>query len=684
MTPVDTARRHLPILVLAAVPLLLALRFGGYHPRHSGWVLLALTGWACIEAARGRLSAPHSVSGIATLAMVALVGWTVASVTWADASRHDAWVEGMRAAGYGATFVLGGALLAAARAHVRFTALAGAGIALLALAAAARLRWSDAPLQSFVGGRLDWPIGYAPGLAGLCLFGSMLLLGASCGAEQRWERSRRPSWLLAGGAALGGAGLCAAVALLAQSRGTLPAVAVGAIVSLVATPRRSSWLLRAAAVAIAIFAARGPLGATFTSQFDLRQAQFTEGADEAALLEAAERAARVAGTTSLVLLLGLAVVGMALVRVGSWSSRRLASLERRVGMSLALPVSVAVVALAGSLLLLTADRERSPAAWMANQWSGCVDPPERPGDPGSGRSHFANTGTGRCDYYRVAIGAAAERPLLGLGAGNFRTEYVQERRTDEEPRFVHSLPLQLLAELGIVGALLGAVVLGCVGWAGWRFVASGPARDATFAGALGGLGYWLAHASIDWLWQLPGVSLLPVALAGGLVACVSPAQRRVAPMVAAPIAAGVLLGCVALILPVTMADRELRRARDPQLRERDLEAALEATRDAQSFDPTWAEPVITEAVLHLAAGRRRAAAIAARRAVQLEPRSWSVQYRASGLLGLEDTQKGREAFLAARRLNPRLPASVSEEDLAEEDLAGRAGTDPDALQNPDS
>lgn len=674
------AARHLPVLVLAAAPLLLALRFGGYHPRHAGWLVLALAAWACLESARGRLSAPRSASGIATVALLALTAWTAASIAWADVSRHDAWVEALRAAGYTAAFVLGGALLASARTFARFALLTGAGITLLGLATVVQLMRSDSPLQLFVAGRLDWPVGYAPALAGMYLFGCMLLLGVSTAAEQHWRREGRHVDVLLGGAALAGAGLCAALALLAQSRGTLPALLVAVLASLVATPHRASWLLRLAAVAAPVIALRERLGAPFTTQFDLRQAPFTEGADPDALLASAELAAREAGIAALVALLATLLAGAALVPLGAWLSGSIGSFEATRGVRLAPPLLIASIALAGALLLLSADREGSPGRWVQRQWDGCVNPPARVNDPGASSSYFANAGTGRCDYYRVALQSARERPLVGLGAGNFRGEYVRERETAEEPRVVHSLPLQLLAELGIVGALLGATVLGCVGWAAWRFVDSGAHRDATFAGAVGAIGYWTAHASIDWLWQLPAVSLPALTLAGGLVACVSPAQGRVRAAVGAPIAAGVALAVVALVLPVTMADLRLRQARDPILQQEDAAAALSAARDAQRFEPTWAEAAITEAVLHAKAGRRAEAAAAARRAVALEPNSWSTQFRASGLIGLDDTQEGRDAFVRARALNPQLPANVTRQ----AELAESAGTNPDSLQNPDA
>ncbi len=678
---IDAARvrQVLPQLVLAALPMLLGLWFGGYHPRHSGWVVLVLAAWACVLAFQGRLSAPRSLSGVATISLAALVGWTAASIGWADLSRHDAWVEAMRALGYAAAFVIGGALLSSARAYARYAWMAGAAISLVAIAAALRIAASDRPLRAFVAGRLDWPIGYAPGLAGMCLLGMLLLLGAGCAAQQRARRRDAAIDLVASALALGGAGACLSVALLAQSRGTVPAFALALVVALVATPNRTAWLVRFGATALAVALAAPRLGEPYRAMFDLRQAPFTEGADADALLAAAEAAAHDAGRTVLVELAALAVVGAAAVPTTRWLEDRVGDLEQRLGMSIAVPLVVLVAAIGGTLALATAGDDGSPVGWAREQWRGCVDPPDTTGDPGSARSYFANAGTGRCDYYRVAFGAVREHPVAGLGAGNFRGEYVRERRTAEEPRVVHSLPLQLLAELGIVGAALGATVLGCVVVASTRFVRSGAARDATFAGAVAALAYWAAHASIDWLWQLPAVSLPAMLLGGGLVACVSPPQGRVPRSVSGPIAAGVAIAALALVLPVTMADARLRTARDAELQERDPGAAIEAARSAQDADPTWAEPAITEGILWAAQGEDANAAAAARRAVELEPRNWSVQLRASGLLGLEDRAEGFAAYEQARELNPLLDETVDAEAID-----ARAATEPDTLQNPDA
>ncbi|MCW2924207.1 MAG: O-antigen polymerase [Thermoleophilia bacterium] len=659
-----TLRLHAPVVVLAAVPVLLSLWFGGYHPRHGGWVVLGLAAWACVQGARGRLSAPRSVSGLASAAMLLLLVWTTASIAWADASTHDAWVEAMRAAGYAAAFVLGGSLLANSRAYVRFATLAGAGTAVLGVATAIRLRAADAPLREFVAGRLDWPVGYAPGLGGMYLIATLLLLGASCAAQARWMRDRDPLHLAGSGAALGGAGLCGALAFLTQSRGTVPALLVGCIAALVLTPGRASWIVRFGSVAAALVVLRARFAEPFQSQFDLRQAPFTKGADAPALLAAAEDAARAAGTAVLVVGVLLAVFGAALPPLAAWVLERTQDARDRVAHPATVPAAIAVLALVATLVATSGGR--SPTGWVADQWHGCTDPPSGIDDPGSGSSYFANSGTGRCDYYRVALHNVREHPLQGVGAGNFRGTYVRARETREEPRVAHSLPLQLLGELGVVGGLLGAIVLGCVLVAARRFLLSGPARDPAFAGGIAALAYWVAHASIDWLWQLPSVSLPAIALAGGLVACVSPAQGPVRTAIAAPFAAAALLASVALVLPVTMADAALRRARDPELRRTDPGAALDAAKDAARFDPNWAEAAITEGSLQATAGHRAAAADAGRRAVRDEPRSWSVQYRASGLIGLDDTGEGLRAFEAARRLNPQLSANPAAKQPATE------------------
>ena len=56
----------------------------------------------------------------------------------------------------------------------------------------------------------------------------------------------------------------------------------------------------------------------------------------------------------------------------------------------------------------------------------------------------------------------ADRPVGGYGADNFQREYFLRGNGDQQPRYPHSLEVRVLAQTGLVGALLlgGALVAG--------------------------------------------------------------------------------------------------------------------------------------------------------------------------------------------------------------------------------
>ena len=121
----------------------------------------------------------------------------------------------------------------------------------------------------------------------------------------------------------------------------------------------------------------------------------------------------------------------------------------------------------------------------------------------------------RYDYWRVAAGAIAEDPLRGAGSGAFRVIWLRERPVAEGVLEVHSLPLEMAVELGIPGVIgLGLLVVGSLAAARRSLrehpaLAAGPAAAGTV---------WLVHATIDWDWQLPTVTLFALVLAGALIA----------------------------------------------------------------------------------------------------------------------------------------------------------------------
>ncbi len=152
----------------------------------------------------------------------------------------------------------------------------------------------------------------------------------------------------------------------------------------------------------------------------------------------------------------------------------------------------AVVVLAGALVLVAVDRASPPAR-------------------GATAERFADIGSNRADYWRVAADSFAGAPALGVGTAGFRVEWLRERDVAEGAVDAHSLYLETVAELGLIGlALLGAF-LGGVAVCARRLTSD----DAVLAaGPCAALAVLALHAGIDWDWDLPALGLVGLLLAG--------------------------------------------------------------------------------------------------------------------------------------------------------------------------
>lgn len=131
---------------------------------------------------------------------------------------------------------------------------------------------------------------------------------------------------------------------------------------------------------------------------------------------------------------------------------------------------------------------------------------------GATADRLASTDSNRYAYWRVALGAAADDPLTGTGPGGFAVVWLRDREIDEPVRDAHSLPIETLAELGLVGLLLllafgAAVGAGAVMARRRTALAAGPASLALV---------WAVHACVDWDWEMPAVTI-PALTAMGLL-----------------------------------------------------------------------------------------------------------------------------------------------------------------------
>jgi hypothetical protein len=137
----------------------------------------------------------------------------------------------------------------------------------------------------------------------------------------------------------------------------------------------------------------------------------------------------------------------------------------------------------------------------------------------SGGRLLSGLGSNRYDFYRVALDEFDAHPVAGIGVDNFQEQYLRRGRSDETPRYPHSVELRTLTETGLLGALLAVVGLGAALVAGWwamRRADDGLAATVA-AGALAGFAYWAVHGSFDWFWEFAGLGAPAFALLG--VAC---------------------------------------------------------------------------------------------------------------------------------------------------------------------
>ena len=143
-----------------------------------------------------------------------------------------------------------------------------------------------------------------------------------------------------------------------------------------------------------------------------------------------------------------------------------------------------------------------------------------PTDYSQATGRLASAQSNRYEYWRVAAGAFADHPLLGVGAGGFQVEWLRERRFEESVRDAHSLYLETAAELGLAGLAALLAMLAGVALAARR--AAMPAATAACAA-------WALHAGLDWDWEMPALTLAALLLAAALCAAAEPAPPRSRP-----------------------------------------------------------------------------------------------------------------------------------------------------------
>ena len=138
------------------------------------------------------------------------------------------------------------------------------------------------------------------------------------------------------------------------------------------------------------------------------------------------------------------------------------------------------------------------------------------------------SGNGRGDYWHVAWTMARDEPLHGTGAGSFEAHWLQDRPISFYARDAHNLYLETLGELGALGLILLVATLALP-----LAVLPHVRRLRYCPAAAGAFIAYLLHASVDWDWEVPAVTLAALFCAAALLASralrVADGQRRVSP-----------------------------------------------------------------------------------------------------------------------------------------------------------
>jgi O-antigen ligase len=118
----------------------------------------------------------------------------------------------------------------------------------------------------------------------------------------------------------------------------------------------------------------------------------------------------------------------------------------------------------------------------------------------------------RSHYWRAAFRGFEDQPLTGVGAGAFPSVWAEQGMTPGGARDAHSLYVEVLAELGGVGAVLLAIALISIllALARLAWARSDPAYGAMLAVGL----LWTATAAFEWTWEMPAATLWFFAVGG--------------------------------------------------------------------------------------------------------------------------------------------------------------------------
>jgi hypothetical protein len=288
----------------------------------------------------------------------------------------------------------------------------------------------------------------------------------------------------------------------------------------------------------------------------------------------------------------------------------------------------------------------------------------------SGATHLTSVAsTSRWNWWQEAWKSWRDHPAVGTGAGTFDLTHRMLRVDGTVATEPHNLPLQFMAETGIIGFLLfvGLVLAGAGALVETLRRLEGEDRLAAAALVVAVFAY-VVHSVVDFDWDFVAVTAPAVLLVGLLIAAGRPAlprvrfetRRAVLTVAAGALAAAALYSLAAPWLASRRVDDSYAA-----LARGDRPAAASDARSAHNLNPLSVDALIAWGAAEASLGNVAAAGRLYSKAIALQPDNWKPWFYRARLLANVSGPKAAlfDAQQAAKR-DPRGGAGAYAAQLA--------------------